>query len=111
MTSGSSVGHLDVPPPQRHSELRSMGSGHTSRERVGPGGTGIVQSHVADLRLSTGHRSGSLFSLLAPEASCWQQPSVLLVQESSSTRVIHGYGTPRSGCMAEPSASARPPDY
>ncbi len=108
---GSSADPARRAPPRRHSELRSMGSGHTSRERVGPGGTGTVRSHVADLRLSTGHRSGSLSSLLVPEASCWQRPSVLLVQESSSNASSAATARPRSGCMAEPSASARPPDY
>ena len=99
-------------PPQRHSELRSMGSGYTSRERVRPGGTGIVRLHVADLRRSTGHRSGSLSSPVAPEASCWQRAlsrarSADLPAHASSTATARS----RSECMVEFSASARPPDY
>lgn len=109
MTSGSSVAHLDVPPPHRHNELRSMGSGHTRRERVRPGGTGIVRLHVADLRRSTGHRSGSLSSPVVPEASCWQRPSVVLVQQSSPhtrhPRLRHGPA--RSAWLSSPPRRGR----
>lgn len=111
MTPGPAPIQLDVCHRGGTANCGPWGSGHTSRERVGPGGTGTVRSHVADLRLSTGHRSGSLSSLLVPEASCWQRPSVLLVQESSSNASSAATARPRSGCMAEPSASARPPDY
>ncbi len=96
-------------PPHRHSELRSMGSGHTSRERVRPGGTGIVRLHVADLRRSTGHRSGSLSSPVVPEASCWQRPSVVLVQQSSPhtrhPRLRHGPA--RSAWLSSPPRRGR----
>ena len=92
MTSGSSVAHLDVPHRTGTANFGPRAPG-TRAGSDRPGGTGIVRLHVADLRRSTGHRSGSLSSPVVPEASCWQRPSVVLVQQSSRTRVIHGYGT------------------